>query len=214
MLQQIADVLLGLLDSIGYLGIFIATVIESFFAPIPSEIILVTAGFYAQAQGSFIQVILISIIAAFGAFIGTLPFYLISRYSADNLLPRFLKRWGVFLLITPNDLEKAQLLFEKRGSIIVFLSRLVPGIRSLVAFPAGASKMNFTKYFIYTIAGSFCWNVFLTTIGFVAYQNKDAIFAIMKPIENFIVYALIALVLLYIFRVIYQIRKLRKNNLE
>ncbi len=209
MLEQITVFLLSLLDKVGYLGVMIATAIESFFPPIPSEVILVTAGAYAQTQQSTLALIGVAVFASLGNYLGTLPFYLIARYSADNLLPKFLKKWGVFLLITPEDLKKAQALFEKRGKSIVFISRLIPGIRSLIAFPAGAAKMNFTIYTIFTLAGSFFWNILLSAIGFAAYSNKDEFFRILKPIENIVIIVIAVLAILYIARVIYQIRKLR-----
>ena len=87
MLESITESLLSLLDTIGYLGIFIASAIESFFAPIPSEIILITAGFYADSQGNFLLVILISAVAALGSFVGTLPFYLLANHLAEGILP-------------------------------------------------------------------------------------------------------------------------------
>jgi len=210
MLENITNILLELLNSIGYLGIFIAAAVESFFSPIPSEIILISAGFYADAQGSFFSVILISAVAALGSFVGTLPFYLLAKYSADTFLPKFLKRWGIYLLITHKDLEKAQILFSKRGPIIVFIARLIPGIRSIVAFPAGASKMSNIKYFFFTFLRSFLWNMILTTIGYEAYEYKDQIFAFLKPIEKFIVYGLVLVLLAYVFSVIYQIKKYKR----
>lgn len=210
MLENITESLLNLLDTIGYLGIFIASAIESFFAPIPSEIILITAGFYADSQGNFLLVILISAVAALGSFVGTLPFYLLAKYSADTFLPKFLKRWGIYLLITHNDLEKSQRLFDKKGPIIVFIARLIPGIRSLVAFPAGASNMSNLKYFLFTFLGSFIWNIVLTSIGFEAYEYKDQIFEFLKPIEKFIVYGLVVAIIAYVFSVMYQIKKYKK----
>lgn len=210
MLEQITNSFVGLLDSVGYLGIFLAALIESFFAPIPSEVVLITAGFYAQTQGSYLGVILISIVAALGAFVGTLPFYLIARYSSETFLPRFLKKWGVFLLISPKDLEKSQEVFKTKGPAIVFFCRLIPGIRSLIAFPAGASKMSHKKYFVFTVLGSFIWNMFLTTVGFVAYEQKDEIFSFLKPVENLVIIGLGVAVLFYILSIIYQVRKIKK----
>lgn len=209
MLEQITIALLSLLDKVGYIGVMVATAIESFFPPIPSEIILVTAGAYAQSQGSIFALVLVAIFASVGNYLGTLPFYLISRFSADNLLPRFLKKWGVFLLITPEDLVKAQRLFEKRGKSIVFISRLIPGVRSLIAFPAGAAKMNFTIYTIFTLAGSFFWNILLSSVGYVAYTNREAFFSFLKPVENLVIVIIILIVIAYGARVIYQIRKLK-----
>lgn len=209
MLTQITNWLLAIVEVSGPFGIFLATVIESFFPPIPSEIVLFTAGFYAKSEDSLLLLLVLSFVAALGNFVGTLPFYLVSRYSADNLLPKFLKKFGPYLLFTEKDLAKTQKFFDKRGGITVFLARLVPGIRSLVAFPAGAAKMNFLKYTIYTLAGSMCWNLVLSGVGFWAFSYKDQVLAILDPISNFVLVAVVILAILYVLRVIYQIRKLR-----
>lgn len=212
MLASIADFLLELLDKVGYLGIFFATAIESFFAPIPSEIVLITAGLYAKTNGGIPALFLVAFVAALGSFVGTLPFYLISRYGSETFLPKFLKKWGAFLLISPKDLEKAHKLFEKRGSVMVFVSRLIPGIRSLISFPAGVAKMNFAKYTFYTILGSFSWNIILATVGYLAYDSKDKIFQFLDPFQYFILALLILGCLFYSFKVAQNFVKIRREN--
>lgn len=207
MLEEITNWLLQLLDSIGLLGVFFATAIESFFAPIPSEIILVTAGLYAKAEGGGVTLVILSVVAALGSFVGTLPFYLISRFGVNTFLPKFLDRWGKYLLISNADLEKANLLFKKRGPLMVFVSRLIPGVRSLIAFPAGAAKMNFLNYTFFTLLGSFCWNIFLSGIGFLAYDYKDQIFQLLKPVENLVLIILVVLFLVYLYKVVEEVRK-------
>lgn len=209
MLESISDFLIQLMEQTGLVGIFLATVVESFFAPIPSEIVLFTAGFYASNLGSFPTLVLIAIVAAFGNFVGTLPFYLVSKYSSEKYLPRFLNRWGAYLLISNRDLERSQKFFDKKGGVTVFFARLIPGIRSLIAFPAGLSKMNFFKYFAFTMAGSFLWNIILGSIGFWAFERKEVFFEIFEPISNIILVGIIALAMLYMARVVYNIRKIR-----
>lgn len=209
MLESISDFLIQLMEQTGLVGIFLATVVESFFAPVPSEIVLFTAGFYASNLGSFPTLVLIAIVAAFGNFVGTLPFYLVSKYSSEKYLPRFLNRWGAYLLISNRDLERSQKFFDKKGGVTVFFARLIPGIRSLIAFPAGLSKMNFFKYFAFTMAGSFLWNIILGSIGFWAFERKEVFFEIFEPISNIILVGIIALAMLYMARVVYNIRKIR-----
>lgn len=209
MLESISDFLIQLMEQTGLVGIFLATVVESFFAPVPSEIVLFTAGFYASNLGSFPTLVLIAIVAAFGNFVGTLPFYLVSKYSSEKYLPRFLNRWGAYLLISNRDLERSQKFFDKKGGVTVFFARLIPGIRSLIAFPAGLSKMNFFKYFAFTMAGSFLWNIILGSIGFWAFERKEVFFEIFEPISNIILIGIVVLAILYMARVVYNIRKIR-----
>lgn len=197
MLEQIADFLVVLIEKIGLLGIFFATAIESFFPPIPSEIVLISAGFYAQANGGLGVLCVLCICAALGNFAGTLPFYLISFLGSKRLLPSIVNRYGKFLLISMDQINKVEKLFAKRGTIIVFTSRLIPGIRSLVAFPAGLAKMNFAKYTAFTLAGSFIWNLIISGIGFLAYEKREDFFRILKPFENVVLISIAAIILLY-----------------
>jgi membrane protein DedA with SNARE-associated domain len=208
MLEQITNALIDLTNRTGFVGIFIATVLESFFAPIPSEIILVTAGLASRENGGLPTLIIFCMAGAFGNYIGTLPFYAISRWGAETFLPKFLNKWGPFLLISNNDLQKAQKLFATRGKSMVFFARLIPGIRSIIAFPAGVSKMHFPTYTFFTLLGSFIWNLVLGTIGFYLYDAKDQVFALLSPIEKIVIAILVILVGGYILRVMYQIRKL------
>lgn len=202
MLENITLWLIGLLDSMGYLGIFFAAAIESFFAPIPSEIILFTAGLYARANGGMIELLLISFVAALGSFLGTLPFYLIARFSANKLLPKFLDRWGAILLITEKDLRRTEGFFSKYGSWAVFIFRLLPVGRSLISLPAGVAKMNFLLYTVFTIAGSFSWNLILVAIGFWAYDYKDQVFSFLKPVEAILTILILLIALVYISMVV------------
>lgn len=212
MLEQITNLLIQLVQQTGYVGVFVATLLESFFAPIPSEIVLPTVGLAAKESGSFTVVIIASIVAALGNYVGTLPFYYISRVGANTLLPKLISRYGAFILISMEDVHKAEQLFAKRGRIMVFVSRLIPGIRSLIAFPAGISKMAFGEYTLFTLLGSFLWNLALITVGFMAYDYIDQVFALLKPVENIVIILIVLAVLIYCYKVVRRIIELRKTT--
>lgn len=212
MLSQISEILVQFLDKVGVVGIFFATVIESFFAPIPSEIVLFTAGYYASGHGGIPMLIIFCVVASFGNYIGTLPFYLISYYSSEKYLPRFLDKFGAYLLISNKDLEKTQKYFDQRGGITVFFARLIPGVRSLIAFPAGLAKMNFYKYTIFTLLGSFVWNLFLGAIGYWAFDQKEIFFEIFDPISNLVLLAVGIGILIYVIKVVLNVRKIKREN--
>lgn len=212
MLEQITEVLIHLVEQTGYVGVFVATLLESFFAPIPSEIVLPTVGLAAKQSGSFATVVIAAIVASFGNYVGTLPFYYISRIGANTLLPRLINKYGAFILISMDDVRKAEQLFAKRGRLMVFVSRLIPGIRSLIAFPAGISRMNFGEYTIFTFLGSFIWNMALITVGFVAYDYIDQVFALLKPVETLVIVLIVALATLYIYKVVRRVIEIRQTT--
>jgi membrane protein DedA with SNARE-associated domain len=211
MLREISEFLVMLLEQTGLIGVFVATVIESFFAPIPSEIVLFTAGYYANGNGGIPMLLILCFVASLGNFVGTLPFYLIAKYSSEKYLPRFIKKWGPYLLISQEDLKKSEDFFSKRGSITVFLARLIPGARSLIAFPAGLAKMNMVKYTLFTLAGSFIWNLILGAIGFWAFDRKEEFFEVLDPISNIIIVVLGIAVLIYATKIVLNIRRLRRE---
>ena len=202
MIEGIYLFLIDLLNKVGPIGVFVASFVESIFPPIPSEIIMFTAGSYARTQGGIPTLLLMCLIGALGNFFGTLPFYLLARWGSETLLPRFINKWGRFLLISNNDIKRAEGYFEKRGKITVFLAKLIPGIRSLIAIPAGIAKMDFKTYFVLSIAGSFVWNLFLTSIGYFAYEQKDSIFQFIKPVETLVVAIVLILVAVYLFMIV------------
>lgn len=212
MLEALSNLLLELFKSTGLVGIFIITAIESLFAPIPSEVILVYAGLYVKSIGGYENLIPLSIVGALGNFVGTLPFYYISKFTSDKYTSSWVKKWGKYLLISKEDIGKVQKFFNKRGMITIFLAKLIPGMRSFIAIPAGLANVDFTKYFLLSISGSFIWNMFLGTIGFVAYDQQDAVFAFLKPIENIILAIFIGVVLFYIFKVVQNFRKISKEG--
>mgnify|MGYP000851158003 CR=1 FL=1 len=210
MLEQITHLLISLIQQLGYVGVFTATMLESFFAPIPSEVVLPTVGLAAKQSGDFSIVVIASVVAALGNYVGTLPFYYIARVGADSLLPRLIAKYGAFILISMDDVRKAEKLFARRGKLMVFTSRLIPAVRSLIAFPAGISKMHFGEYTLFTLLGSFIWNLVLITVGFVAYDYMDSVFAILKPVENLVLVIIALAIAIYTYKVIRNIIKIRK----
>ena len=122
--------------SLGYAGIVVLMVLENVFPPIPSEVIMPLAGFMVS-QGKFS---LIGIIAAgtAGSVLGALPFYYIGRWINEERLKALADRYGRWLTVSGNDIERSKAWFDKHGRTAIILGRLVPAVRSLISIPAGA----------------------------------------------------------------------------
>src|SRR3990167_1433785 len=125
----------------GYLGAFIALALDSCGIPIPSEAVLALSGSVAKTgEFNLIVVIIIGTVAqTFGAWLA----YLIGKYGGEPIV----KKYGKYLLISAHDYDKAHAWFEKRGDKAIFISRLIPVIRTFSGFPAGTFEMNITKFF-------------------------------------------------------------------
>ncbi len=203
MITTLIDWLVYLINSIGYVGVFLSMFIESFFAPIPSEIILPFSGFVAS-QGS-LNLYLVILVATLGAYLGSLPFYLVGRWG-ENSVNTFLERYGRYLFIFKSDIEKGYSAFDKYGNILILFGRIIPIVRTVISFPAGVTKMNFTLFSLYTIVGTAIWSTILIFAGFTLGSKWEIVSGYVDRYEKVILMIIVLLGILYIARGIKQMR--------
>src|SRR3989344_5322973 len=163
MLEQISSSIIHLIQSAGYLGIFILMTLESALIPIPSEITMPFAGFLvSQGKLNFWLVVLVG---AFGNLIGSLIAYGIGFYLEEHVIVKWVKKYGKFLLITEHEYERSLRWLRKYGEGVAFFSRVLPAVRTFISLPAGLSEMNIWKFSFYTFIGSLIWSTLLTYVG-------------------------------------------------
>src|SRR5688500_19363543 len=104
---------------------------------------------------------LVGIAGAFGCVVGSIVAYYVGMYGGGP----FVEKYGGYILLSRQDLDIADRWFAKYGEAIVFISRLLPAIRTFIAFPAGVARMNMTRFIIYTFAGSLPWCLGLAYVG-------------------------------------------------
>lgn len=149
----------------GYVGVAVWTLLENVFPPIPSEAILPVAGFLVSSGDlSFVWVV---VAATVGSVLGALLFYGLGTWLGDERLRAFVCRYGRWLALDESDLDQAEEWFDRHGGKAVFLGRLVPSLRSLISIPAGVARMPLGRFVLYTTAGSGVWNVALVGAGVV-----------------------------------------------
>ncbi|MCS7094057.1 MAG: DedA family protein [Candidatus Aenigmarchaeota archaeon] len=178
-----------------FLGILLATFLETIFPPIPSEVVLPVAGYVISLKDLDVFGLLYGVFfATIGATAGALIYY----YIALTLGRKFIKKYGKYFSIDRKKMEAAEKWFEKYGKSAVFFGRMIPGIRELISIPAGLLRMNLVEYLFYTFLGSFAWSFFLITLG---YFFGEAPVPQIKQISNLIVLAIVLSVVSYlIFR--------------
>ena len=163
MIAHIIEVLSALIVStiaaLGYPGVALLMGIESACIPLPSEIIMPFSG-YLVYTGRF-NLWGVSVAGAVGCVIGSIVAYWAGMYGGRP----FIERYGRFILISKHDLDLADRWFARRGELIVFASRLLPVIRTFIAFPAGVARMNLARFIIYTFLGSLPWCLGLAYVG-------------------------------------------------
>ncbi len=159
----LADTILAL----GYPGIIFLMAVESSFIPFPSEIVMPPAGYLVhQGQLGWIPVIASGII---GSLLGAL----INYFLAQRFGRPFFLRFGRYVFLKPEHIERAERFFQVHGEITTFVGRLIPVIRQLISLPAGMARMPLGKFCLYTCLGSGIWITVLTVVGYLVGQNKD-----------------------------------------
>jgi len=143
----------------GYAGVAALMAIVSACIPLPSEIIMPFAGYLAY-KGTF-SLFWVATAGAIGCNLGSVIAYWIGAAGGRPLV----ERYGKYVLMSHHDLDRMTAYFEKYGSITVLLGRLLPVVRTFIAFPAGIAKMPQGKFHIYTFAGSWPWCYALAYVG-------------------------------------------------
>jgi membrane protein DedA with SNARE-associated domain len=176
MLDQVISALaawiVAVISATGYFGVMILMAIESACIPLPSEVIMPFAG-YLVSIGQF-SLIGAATMGALGCNLGSTVAYFVAANGGRKVF----ERWGAYVLISPAELDRAEQFFARYGAITVFVGRLLPVVRTFIAFPAGLARMPMLKFQIYTFVGSWPWCFGLAYIGYVlgARWNSDPTF--------------------------------------
>jgi membrane protein DedA with SNARE-associated domain len=194
-------------DAVGYVGVAAAVALETIVAPIPSEVILPMAGWkvsQSAADASIVEPLtglawnipLAVAFATVGSVIGALAGYAIGLWGGRPLL----NRYGGYVGIGAEDLDRADRWFARWGSWAVFLGRMVPLVRTFVSYPAGISRMPLGRFVVFSTLGSLPWNAALIAAGFAVGENYPEIERALKPFEYVIYVVVIGLVVLLLVR--------------
>ncbi len=165
---------LHLLDSAGYLGIFLLMVLENIVPPVPSEVIMGLGGI-AVAQGRM-HILPLMIAGTVGSVLGNAFWYEIGHRLGHHRFRPLIDRWGRWVTIEWSDVEWLQGFFTRHGQWVVFVFRFMPVGRTVVSIPAGLSRMPRWRFLIWTLAGTTVWNAVLVGAGFwfgARYQELD-----------------------------------------
>ncbi len=158
-IEKLALFTTAVISAMGYGGVVLLMGIESACIPLPSEIIMPFAG-YLAFKGQF-TVHGAALAGAVGCVAGSVPAYYLGLYGGRPAI----ERWGRYVLVSHREVEFADRLFARHGQWVVLAGRLLPVIRTFIAFPAGVSRMNMTRFVLYTFVGSYPWCWGLAWVG-------------------------------------------------
>jgi membrane protein DedA with SNARE-associated domain len=159
MSEKIIAALVGLIVSGGYASVVLLMAIQSACIPIPSEVIMPLAG-YALAHTQ-LDLILLATVASLASNLGSIPAYWVGARGGRPMV----ERYGSYMLLSRRDLDLVDRFFAHYGSITVLIGRMLPIVRTFIAFPAGVAKMNQLRFHIYTFIGSWPWCYALAYVG-------------------------------------------------
>lgn len=182
-------------QSWGYTGIFVLMLLESSSLPIPSEVVLPFAG-YLISKGILNVWITVPIATAAGI-TGSLIDYYIGLKGVQSLAKhKILGR----VILSQTQLKIAASWFNKNGASMVFFSRLIPGFRTIVSFPAGAVRMKLPKFIVFTTAGCIVWNVILIYVGYYLGKNWAEVAGISRYLILASVVGILVLLVILLIR--------------
>jgi membrane protein DedA with SNARE-associated domain len=159
MSEKIIAVLVGLIVSGGYASVVLLMAIQSACIPIPSEVIMPLAG-YALAHTQ-LDLLILATVASLASNLGSIPAYWVGARGGRPMV----ERYGSYMLLSRRDLDLVDRFFAHYGSITVLIGRMLPIVRTFIAFPAGVAKMNQLRFHIYTFIGSWPWCYALAYVG-------------------------------------------------
>jgi membrane protein DedA with SNARE-associated domain len=199
MLHELLKIWFLWVENWGYTGVFILMAMESSIIPVPSEIVMPPAAFWAaQGKMSFAGVVLAG---TAGSYFGSILSYWISRIIGQPIVLRY----GKYFLITPKKLELAETWIGQFGPLGIFIARFLPVVRHLISIPAGILKMDVPKFSVATIAGAGLWCTILSWLGKRVIgdhpellESPESLVHVIKGELHWIVFASVGLAVLYL----------------
>jgi len=204
MLERFIDWLLNGLLQLGYPGIVALMAMESSILPVPSELVMPPAGYWAaKGEMNFILAVLCGVL---GSIIGALANY----YGAHWIGGPFLRRYGKYVFLSESALARSERFFAQHGEFSTFVGRLFPVVRHLISIPAGLHRMPLPKFIGYTALGSFVWCVILTWIGYALGRNE----AVLRTdeVQRYVTWVIVGLIPLVAVAAVLYVRRQRRRQ--
>ena len=191
------DAIIDFISDHGYWAIALLMFVENIFPPIPSELIMPFAG-YSAASG---DLSLWGVVAAgvAGSLLGGLPWFLLARRIGSRRVKSLADRHGRWLTVSRDDIERAERWFQRHGALVLVLGRLVPGVRTVVAVPAGLAGMGIAPFLAWSTLGAALWSALLAGAGYALESRYESLVHVIDLAAK----AVIGLIVVtYVWRVV------------
>jgi membrane protein DedA with SNARE-associated domain len=198
MLAILQDLVTTTIGDHGLLAIFILMTLESACVPIPSEVTMLFGGALTTVAfagaGNELDPAAVVLAGTVGNLVGSWLAYWAGASGGRSLVDRY----GRYLLVRPHEVDKAQTWFERRGEAAVFVSRLLPVVRTFISLPAGIARMPFWRFTVYTVLGCLPWCIALTWLGAALGDRWESVEHVLQPIAWAIALAILIAVIVLV----------------
>lgn len=208
MVELIGSWIIHFIGALGYFGVFLLMTLESALIPIPSEVTMPFAGSLV-ALGTF-NFWVVVVVGTIGNLVGSLLAYYLGWWGEDAFVRKVITKYGKYVLISESEYDRSERWFRNHGEFVVFLSRILPVLRTFISLPAGVAKMKLKKFILYTVVGCFIWSIVLTQIGVVLGNNWKSLEVYFRKFDVAIVAAGVLVVIWYVW---HKLKHLRRSSL-
>jgi membrane protein DedA with SNARE-associated domain len=189
------------LDNYGYLAVAGFVLLEDFGVPVPGETILILGAVYAGTGR--LNIFLVGLIGFLAAVAGDNIGFAIGHFGGRRLIDRY----GRYILLTPERVEKATGFFERHGGKIVVAARFIEGLRQANGIIAGMTGMHWAKFLGFNALGAALWVGVWTAIGYFSGSHIDTIYKAATRYSTYLAIAVVVLILAYIARRLWKRRR-------
>jgi membrane protein DedA with SNARE-associated domain len=193
-IEQLGNFIITVIEQLGYAGVFVGMTLESIGLPLPSEIIMPFAG-YVVWEGR-LTLLGVTLAGTLGCLAGSLIAYGIGAYGGRPLL----ERYGKYVLIRKSELDRAERWFETHGEAAVFISRLLPVVRTFISYPAGIVRMDVKRFSVYTVLGSLPFCFALAYVGVALGPHWEDIRGLFRYFDIAVIVGVVVLIGYLIYR--------------
>ena len=191
----------NIISTMGYPGLYLVMFLENVFPPIPSEVVLPLAG-SLTLTGKF-SIPMITIVGMLGSLTGAFLFYGLGKWLGEPRVRQLMAKFGKYALLSTDDLDRSLEWFDKYDDWVIFFSRMVPIVRSLISIPAGIASMSFPKFSFYTILGTALWSFVLSFGGRLLGEQWPLIADFINTYQNVVlVLVVIGVIVFVVYRLI------------
>ncbi len=197
---SLANFVIGLIQALGYPGIFLLMLLEGLLLPIPSEVVMAFGGYLAFSSGlpdimGIPAFVILLLVGSLGNVAGAYLAYLLGDYGGIPLILRY----GRYVMLDENSIRRTHEWFLRYGPVSVFLTRLVPIFRTFISIPAGIAKMNRATFLLLTLAGALAWDSLLIYFGYLLGPHWSSILSFFDEYQYLAIGILAAIILWWFF---------------